>query len=284
MPSHFVRRFRRRPVAPRLRAAFTLIELLVVIAIIAILAAILFPVFAQAREKARQAACLSNCRQIGTGIMMYVQDYDEVYPPYYSYYEPANGRYYPPNQYWPQLISPYIQKANGSTAGGQALTKDLSQVFRCPDAIYDPATEKANGFGTYSSYGISDDIVDWWAPTGITQSFKPRGLAAVSQPSNCVLLAETWDWAPGVAYRGKSIGSTLALSYFDSLSTAKNGAAGTLDAKHQATTKRTTRATPPDRNGINMVVFADGHVKATSVSKLTESGTMWDIDGDGQWP
>ncbi|MGC4047413.1 MAG: prepilin-type N-terminal cleavage/methylation domain-containing protein, partial [Armatimonas sp.] len=62
------------------RRAFTLIELLVVIAIIAILAAILFPVFAQAREKARQTSCLSNTKQIGTGLMMYTQDYDETYP------------------------------------------------------------------------------------------------------------------------------------------------------------------------------------------------------------
>ncbi len=61
-------------------SAFTLIELLVVIAIIAILAAILFPVFAQARERARAAQCLSNLKQIGTGLMMYVQDYDEAYP------------------------------------------------------------------------------------------------------------------------------------------------------------------------------------------------------------
>jgi prepilin-type N-terminal cleavage/methylation domain-containing protein len=67
------------------RSAFTLIELLVVIAIIAILAAILFPVFAQAREKARQASCLSNEKQIGMGLMMYVQDYDETYPPAYQY-------------------------------------------------------------------------------------------------------------------------------------------------------------------------------------------------------
>src|SRR5437899_3579592 len=62
------------------KRAFTLIELLVVIAIIAILAAILFPVFAQAREKARQASCISNLKQIGMGIMQYVQDFDETYP------------------------------------------------------------------------------------------------------------------------------------------------------------------------------------------------------------
>src|SRR5438270_1578858 len=59
---------------------FTLIELLVVIAIIAILAAILFPVFARVREKARTTTCVSNCRQIGTGLMMYAQDYDETMP------------------------------------------------------------------------------------------------------------------------------------------------------------------------------------------------------------
>src|SRR5438552_10933255 len=62
------------------RKGFTLIELLVVIAIIAILAAILFPVFAQAREKARQTSCLSNLKQVGLGFIMYTQDYDEQFP------------------------------------------------------------------------------------------------------------------------------------------------------------------------------------------------------------
>src|SRR5579872_660762 len=63
---------------------FTLIELLVVIAIIAVLAAILFPVFAAAREMARQTTCASNLKQIGTAVTMYRQDYDEAFPPYYD--------------------------------------------------------------------------------------------------------------------------------------------------------------------------------------------------------
>ena len=64
----------------RMRRGFTLIELLVVIAVIALIAAILFPVFAQAREKARQTACLSHHKQLGTALIMYTQDYDEMFP------------------------------------------------------------------------------------------------------------------------------------------------------------------------------------------------------------
>ena len=89
------------------RTGFTLIELLVVIAIIAILAAILFPVFARAREKARQTSCLSNIKQITLGVVMYTQDYDGCYPPlvYYGdlgYSDNLN------NVYWQYMIDPYI--------------------------------------------------------------------------------------------------------------------------------------------------------------------------------
>ena len=73
------------------RRGFTLIELLVVIAIIAILAAILFPVFAKAREKARQTSCLSNVKQLGLGLMMYAQDYDEKLPSYLPPWTPTPG-------------------------------------------------------------------------------------------------------------------------------------------------------------------------------------------------
>ena len=96
----------RNAFTPGKSSAFTLIELLVVIAIIAILAAILFPVFAQAREKARQSACLSNLKQIGTGMMMYVQDYDETYP--MTLYSAGNNTINQQNS-WRTQIHPYIK-------------------------------------------------------------------------------------------------------------------------------------------------------------------------------
>lgn len=92
-----------------MRRGFTLIELLVVIAIIAILAAILFPVFAKAREKARQTSCLSNTRQICTAMLSYVQDYDEKLP---GYRVDSAGLLY-----WDIVLQPYVKN---------------TQLFKCP--------------------------------------------------------------------------------------------------------------------------------------------------------
>ncbi|MBU0607245.1 MAG: prepilin-type N-terminal cleavage/methylation domain-containing protein [Armatimonadetes bacterium] len=99
------------------RQGFTLIELLVVIAIIAILAAILFPVFAKAREKARVTTCVSNGRQIGLGLRMYLQDYDEVFPIYHAYqFDPA--AWTPGHLGIENELEPYIKNR---------------QIWRCPD-------------------------------------------------------------------------------------------------------------------------------------------------------
>jgi prepilin-type N-terminal cleavage/methylation domain-containing protein/prepilin-type processing-associated H-X9-DG protein len=123
---------------------FTLIELLVVIAIIAILAAILFPVFAQAREKARAISCLSNCKQISTAQMMYSQDYDEQIVPWYqrNYVDGtgANTQQVPFWQrVWCNLLNPYIKsglnQSRGDTdlGGANIISVDAMGVFKCPD-------------------------------------------------------------------------------------------------------------------------------------------------------
>jgi prepilin-type N-terminal cleavage/methylation domain-containing protein len=124
---------------PRRKATgFTLIELLVVIAIIAILAAILFPVFAQAREKARQTSCLSNQKQLGTAIVMYVQDYDETFPLAFG---AVNGAW----QWYQLQCVPYNWKSGLTQAQYDAYncfwanstypyTKNY-QVLSCPSAI-----------------------------------------------------------------------------------------------------------------------------------------------------
>lgn len=112
--------------ANTMKPAFTLIELLVVIAIISILAAILFPVFAQARDKARQATCVSNLKQIGTAFALYVQDYDECLPDRRDLKSSLPGGFRPWTS-WP----PYDPRSGWAAVTLQPYTKN-DQIWVCP--------------------------------------------------------------------------------------------------------------------------------------------------------
>jgi len=165
------------------KRAFTLIELLVVIAIIAILAAILFPVFAQAREKAREVTCLSNARQIGMQVRMYVQDYDETMPIFYAYNsQPPAGQ---PGHKGVELeILPYGKN------------KDL---FKCPDDTGGPALADpfygCPGMSTYQMcYGSSYrfNVGSYTVIAGeSTQNNTPYDYTNIVTDASFVLPAET---------------------------------------------------------------------------------------------
>jgi prepilin-type N-terminal cleavage/methylation domain-containing protein/prepilin-type processing-associated H-X9-DG protein len=140
------------------RAGFTLIELLTAIAVVAVLAALLFPVLAQAREAARKAACLSNQRQLGVGLSLYAQDYDDRFPqthpsPAVESFSAAEISLDAP---WYTLMTPYVRGTG---------------LFRCPS--------------------------DWSAPDWHPSSYAPNGhmvygatLAEVAQPARMIYLAE----------------------------------------------------------------------------------------------
>jgi prepilin-type N-terminal cleavage/methylation domain-containing protein/prepilin-type processing-associated H-X9-DG protein len=147
-------------------AGFTLIELLVVIAIIAILAAILFPVFAQARDSARQSTCLNNLKQLGTGLMMYAQDYDETLPS--APFKGGVGGYFSHPQYrewgysiWVVMLMPYVKNngvfacPNGPTTGtswpNQALAGPANDRMVVNLAMNEYILNQVFGFSTISA-------------------------------------------------------------------------------------------------------------------------------------
>jgi prepilin-type N-terminal cleavage/methylation domain-containing protein len=194
---------------PSEKRAFTLIELLVVIAIIAILAAILFPVFAQAREKARAISCLSNTKQIGTGLMMYTQDYDESYPLFAQYCYRVSNPLNPndpnhPNgvrEMWQNRIYPYLKSW---------------QIYSCPSDTTGTSTDPfinyydisyGYNYGYLSTLIVAGGAVSPASPDpgcGSTQWFQPVSLAAVVEPANIVAVADG-----GGRFFNSSGGSTL---------------------------------------------------------------------------
>lgn len=228
------------------RRAFTLIELLVVIAIIAILAAILFPVFAQARDKARATFCLSNCRQIGMAFMQYAQDYDENLP-LTTYPLPSNT--------WTDTAQPYIKNR---------------QVFRCPsDSSPNWTTPVATGIPLEPTPPVvrrSSYFLNAWM--GPNSGY--GNLAGIPSPASVIYLAESRDgttrdhfhpfnWVaetpPNPSYSGFMHGAT-----FD-------------DATQQTTELALNR----HQGGLN-VGYADGHVKWAKWTQV-----FWQKPAQGVW-
>jgi len=177
---------------PTFKKAFTLIELLVVIAIIAILAAILFPVFAQARESARTISCLSNEKEISLAILMYVQDYDEHMPmwlntaalggtadvtnPLWGKTDPDGGGYTYNYTGWDKMVAPYIKNRG---------------IFHCPDT-FGPGNDWSNPGKTNScwtgtlNYAINGRLAghSWNAWESSTK------LASIQWPATAILICE----------------------------------------------------------------------------------------------
>ena len=167
------------------RNGFTLIELLVVIAIIAILAAILFPVFAQAREKARAISCLSNMKELGTADTMYLQDYDERY---------VEWRYFLPNGdklTWVELLQPYVKN---------------KQIWICPsDELAKPiqANQTAGG-SSQNSFWLNAYITRWSGLDPNNSAMVSVSLPEINYPATTILATDgpandgqhTWPGPP----------------------------------------------------------------------------------------
>lgn len=175
---------RRTPSGQGKKPAFTLIELLVVIAIIAILASILFPVFARAREKARAASCQSNLKQLGLGIAQYTQDYDEKFPgsgvvPPGAFNDVGTG--------WAGLIYPYVK-----SAGVYTCASDASANFKCLSTsgacIVDQNPQGVTKVSYAYNGAITADSASFFngRPWGIN-----RVVSLVNAPAVVVLLCES---------------------------------------------------------------------------------------------
>lgn len=244
-----------RPANPNaLRRGFTLIELLVVIAIIAILAAILFPVFGRARENARRSSCQSNLKQIGLGILQYVQDYDEKYPftvnvngtPPDGDYPDGSGNYDGWFNYgtWRYFVQPYIKSA---------------QVFKCPSAKeHDPGIKYLNSDGSSAgvypssqlTYGVNESVIPSAYNLKVNDPMKTREVFSAAGINSISLLPMIADCSFATFTDPRRV----------------------YNANH--TTEPTYNApTPPTEtfarhfNGSN-ILFADGHVKSMNQGQM----------------
>lgn len=244
----------------RPRSGFTLIELLVVIAIIAILAAILFPVFAQAREKARQTSCISNAKQLANANIMYAQDFDETFA------MGCDNNWWALN--WPNTTQPYV--------------KDV-QILRCPSDANQRITG-ADWAGPRISWA-SNGLIKWVDGAnrniGVMGMVQPSWLsdvvcplARVGRASESIMLAEKhWGenwmyWGPHSMYYSNSVWDM----FYWGCGSIPEGKRATAVAPNDK-----PGCVPTQHSGTANFAFVDGHVKSMR-PEATNPGWLYDSD------
>ena len=236
---------------------FTLIELLVVIAIIAILAAILFPVFARARENARRSSCQSNLKQIGLGLIQYVQDYDEIMPA--AWYGPSSNGSTAASYKWMDAVQPYTKS---------------EQVFNCPSHTTTQPYSFKDGTN-YGSYAINATYSGTTAFGGADRnpptsdynasSNVPISIASIEEPVTTV-------WVTDIEKQGTA-GTDL---FWRFLFTSPQATINTTLTPTALVGHASSGRIPERHLETTNVLYCDGHVKAqklTSLAKLN-NGVM----------
>jgi len=274
------------------KQGFTLIELLVVIAIIAILAAILFPVFAQAREKARAITCVSNEKQIGLAILQYVQDYDEKF-------SPANYIIGTSETRWYNMVGPYVKNGDTIQTGVDAgKYNGAGGVWHCPSF---PTQQNAN-------YGVNDHL---FSPVGPPYNngalFAPTfNTAGLNAPADTIMVLEkgqddagapapngsAWPWF--TAWEGwwtDKVGPTGTIHTGQDYSIT---GAGWFGANCDSPIKAGFTVAQDDygqcgvhpryrHNGTCSVLFCDGHVKAMKAGNIDWFKNVYDANAWVNW-